>query len=436
MTDFGDFCRKLKLDDREAEKLFPGFAESSRLFAAESQQEELTDAYLDRILPWVDLPEADAAALRAFAARVRNDPAAAQLFFHAKRTLFFGAELKAICEWPDLEAFFGDEHPLFYLLLSCAVFAPAGNSFRTAGLPEANLRLIGRKINASNWINKAAFGVPGYDRHALYWLKHYVTLAVIPVGRFEFRRGVAQTYGVEVFRRRSDGAVLARAGGGGCRYGFRADGSACPPEATDAVSVGALIKTPDFVIGHALDAATGKALGVVKLPLTEWAPVVTAQTPVLEWHIPGGGGMTPEVTRKSLAEGLEFFDRHFPALPAPAAVMCSSWAFWRRYEELRPQANPALVMRECYEFGRPVRGFNGFYFIFGANSPAELPGEPRRDTSIRRTMLDVLEREGALSVGGVFILREDLDKWGSSPYRDALRCRDWQRYLITAAKER
>ena len=433
--DFLKFCRGLKLDERESEILFDGFAESARLFGT-GPREELSDAYLDKVLPWIDLPQDDVAALRRFAARVRTDPAAALLFFHAERTLFFGTDPKAICEWPDFERSFGDGHQLFYLLLSCAVFLHAEKSFREAGLPEENLRLIGRKIHGSSWINKEAFGAPGYDRHAIYWLRHYVTLSVIPVGRFEFRLGVAQTYGIAVFRRRSDGAILALAGNGGRPYGFRADGSACPTEAPDAVSCGALTMTPEFAVGHALDPETGKSLGVVELSIAEWEPVVTAQTPVLEWHIPGGGGMTPEVTAASLAQGLEFFARHFPDRPSPAAVMCSSWAFWHRYEELRPQANPALVMRECYEFGRPVRSFSGFYFIFGANTPQELPSEPRRDTSIRRTMLDILDAEGALGVGGVFILREDLDKWGRAPYRNELRCRDWRRYLLTAATAR
>ena len=433
--DFYGFCRELKLDEYEAEKLFPGFAKTS-LLAENEEQLELSDAYLDRMLPYVGLPEEDASALRRFAAHIRKTVTGRLLFLHARRTLFFGEDPKAICGWPDFRKYFGAQWHLFYLLLSCSVFSPAEKSFREAGLPEENLRLIGRKIYGSSWINKEAFGIPGYDRHAIYWLRHYVTLSVIPVGRFEFRLGVAQTYGIDVFRRKCDGAILALAGSGGRPYGFRTDGSACPPDDPAAVSRGASIMDTECVIGHAIDAATGKSMGVVKLPFAEWTPVITAQTPVLEWHIPGGGGMTPEVTVGSLAEGIRFFEHHFPDRPSPAAVMCSSWVFWHRYEELRPQANPALVMRECYEFGRPLRNLSGFYFLFGANTPDELPGSPRRDTSIRRTMLDVLKEDGALGVGGVFILREDIGKWGSATYRNGSRCRDWRKYSVTAAEER
>ena len=429
--DFGQFCRELHLNEAEAERIFPGYGASARMFTAEAAAETLNREYLDMVLPWIGLPEADENALRRFAARVNGDPVAQRLFFHARRTLFEGEELRAICSWPDFSAYFGAEHPLFYLLLSCAVFAPALRSYRRAGLPEYPVRSIGRKILSSSWINSQAFGVPGYDRSALYWLRHYVDLAVIPVGRFEFRHGKAETYGVEVYRRRNDGVLLTLFGP--APGGFRKDGTACPLHDPEAVTTGALIKTENFVIGHALAPDTGRNMGVVKLHLDEWEAVITASSPVLEWHIPGGGGMTPEVTRASLAEGFEFFDRYFPALPSPVAVMCSSWAFWHRYEELRPQANPALVMRECYEFNRPLRNYSGFYFIFGAKTPADLPGAPRRDTSIRRAMLDTLDTLGYLSNGGVFILRDDLDKWGSAPYRTVRRCRDWQRYLVTEA---
>ena len=431
IMDFGTLVEKLGVNNAESEVLFPGFEESLRLLTESGNTiETLSSSYLDMILPWVGLPDEDETMLRSFAERVRNDPVAALLFFHAERTLFFReCDIKTICNWPDFRAFFGAEHPLFYLLLSCAVFAPTLKNYRRAGLPEEQVRRIGAKILSSSWINRQAFGIPGYARSAIYWLRHYVDLKVIPVGRFEFRHGMATIYGVEVFRRKSDGAVLALFGPK--PGGFRHDGSGCPADDPLAVASGGTIWTRNAVIGHALAPETGRSLGVVRLPLAEWSPVITAASPILEWHIPGGGGMTPEVTIASLKEGIAFFDRYFPQLPSPVAVMCSSWAFWHRYEELRPQANPALVMRECYEFNRPPRGFNGFYFIFGANKPEELPGEPRRDTSIRRVMLDVLQNEGSLGVGGVFILREDLERWGSSPYRTILRCNDWRRYLVS-----
>lgn len=431
IMDFGTFVEKLRLGSEEAETLFPGFEDSSRLFPGSGDEiETLSPAYLDMVLPWIGLPSEDEAMLRRFAERVKKDPVASLLFFHAERTLFFReCDPKTICVWPEFKTYFGAEHPLFYLLLSCAVFAPTLRNYRDAGLPEPPVHRIGAKISSSSWINRQAFGVPGYARQAIYWLRHYVNLKVIPVGRFEFRHNTAQLYGVEVFRRKSDGALLALFGPKPC--GFRADGSGCPLDDPLAVSSGGTIWMRDAVVGHALAPETGRALGVVRLPLAEWAPVITAASPILEWHIPGGGGMTPEVTIASLKEGLSFFDRYFQQLPSPVAVMCSSWAFWHRYEELHPQANPALVMRECYEFNRPPRGFNGFYFIFGANNPDELPGEPRRDTSIRRTMLDVLESEGALGVGGVFILRDDLQRWGSAPYRTVWRCSDWRRYLVS-----
>lgn len=428
---FDAFCRALRLNEAEAERIYPGFDASAREFAAAKGQETLTPEYLDMVLPWIGFEKADEIALRSLAERIQNDPVAALLFFHAQRTLFEGEELKAICSWPDFRAYLGAEHQLFYLLLSCAVFAPTLRNYRRAGLPEHPVRSIGRKIFGSNWINVQAFGVPGYDRGALYWLRHYVDLKVIPVGRFEFRHGKAATYGVEVYRRRKDGVLMTLFGPAPC--GFRSDGSACPADDPEAVTTGGVIRTGSCVIGHALAPDTGYSMGVVKLPLDEWEAIITASTPVLEWHIPGGGGMTPEITRASLEEGLEFFDRHFPALPSPVAVMCSSWAFWHRYEELRPQANPALVMRECCEFDRPLRNYSGFYFIFGARTPDDLPGPPRRDTSIRRTMLDILASCGYLSSGGVYILREDLGKWGTSPYRTLRRCRDWRRYLITEA---
>ena len=428
--DFEIFRRDLMLSEAEAEKLFPGFYDHH---SSEEAAECLSDSYLDEVLPWIKLDDDDAAKLRCFAARLRGSCAGTRLFIHAFRTLFEGDDPKSLGAWPDFTAAFGGDDSLFYLLLSCSAFLPTLKNYRRRGIPDEYAKKIGVKIYSTNWLNRQAFGKPGYKKSVIYWLREYADLRVIPVGRFEFRHGFADKYNICAFRNGA-GKILALYGR--TPYGFRADGRCCMADGPEAVSRSGLIENGEFVIGHAVDPACGRSLGVVKLDKSEWQTVLSPKSPILEWHIPGGGGMTPELTRDSLVAGFAFFDRYFPELPAARAIVCSSWVFWHCYEELRPLANPALVMRECYEFGHPGRGWNGFYFLFGAGTPDDLPHPPQRDTSIRRAMLDIREREGYLGMGGIFILREDLTRWGSAPYRTELRVTDIERLRITAEAAR
>ena len=427
---FEKFCLELKLSAAESETIYPGFAASAAEFSGGDKLEVLSQAYLDEILPKIGFDADDERRLRDFADHLRTDPVGGLMFFHAFRTLFVGETPQALKNFPEFKAAFGKDAGTFYLLLGCAVFAPARESYRRAGLPLENLRLVGRKIKTTDELNRLAFGEPGYYRHAIYWLRNYVDLSVVPVGRFEFRHSNAAKYNLVVLRRRADGRIVALTGR--TTLGFLPDGDIAPVTDPRCTAAGALIDDCDYVIGAALDPDSGKRLGTVKLLKSEWEYAVAPTDPILEWHIPGGGGMTPELTRASLKAGFEFFDRYFPALPRAKAIMCSSWIFWKRYEELRPQANPALAMRECSAFARPGRSWSGFYFLFGADTPEELPAPPRGDTSLQRTMLKLLAENGPASLGsgGVFILREHLDRWGTAPYRNALRVTDLARYFI------
>ena len=427
--DFEAFRQTLKLSAAEAETVYPGFAESAATLPA-AGLEVLSPEYLKTVFPHIGFDAEEEEKLLAFAGRLDADRAWRLMFHHAFRTLFVGENPQALKNFPEFRAAFGSDAGVFYLLLGCAVFSPARESYLRAGLPLENLRLVGRKIRTTDELNRLAFGDPGYYRHAIYWLRNYVDLSVVPVGRFEFRHSSAAKYNLVVLRRRADGRIVALTGR--TTLGFLPDGDIAPVTDPRCIAAGALIDEPEFVIGAALDPASGKRLGTVKLSKSEWEYAIAPTDPILEWHIPGGGGMTPEITRASLEAGFEFFDRYFPELPRAKAIMCSSWIFWQRYEELRPQANPALAMRECSAFARPGRSWSGFYFLFGANKPEELPAPPRGETSLQRTVLKLLAENGPASLGngGVFILREHLDRWGTSPYRNALRVDDIARYLI------
>jgi len=57
------------------------------------------------------------------------------------------------------------------------------------------------------------------------------------------------------------------------------------------------------------------------------------------------------------------------------------------------------------------------YFLFGKTyEEDELPSAPR-DTSTRRTMLEILESGERLRTGGMLYFAEDLDAFGDSVYR-------------------
>ena len=125
--------------------------------------------------------------------------------------------------------------------------------------------------------------------------------------------------------------------------------------------------------------------------------------------------MTPERTLESMRMAVEFFPGHFPDQPF-RAVACTSWIFNPRFGTiLAPDANLRRVAREVYLFPIPSSGRDGIFFLFGADEvdPATAP----RDTSIRRALLEEMDAGRPLLCGGMFILREDLEHFGTQHYR-------------------
>jgi hypothetical protein len=78
-----------------------------------------------------------------------------------------------------------------------------------------------------------------------------------------------------------------------------------------------------------------------------------------------------------------------------------------------------LWQRELYLFPTPNRpdSRSGLYFVFGTDSvdPATAP----RDTSMRRALLDHLTAGCRLLGGGMFLLLEDFEHYGTQVYRSA-----------------
>ena len=153
----------------------------------------------------------------------------------------------------------------------------------------------------------------------------------------------------------------------------------------------------------------------VTLPLDAWRRVLAQGDPVLDVHIPGGGGMTPEACHDTMRQALEFFPRYFPEHPF-VGFGCGSWILNPELEDIcSPTSNMVLWMRELYLFPIPSGPRSGLFFVFGENDidPATAP----RDTSLRRAIVEHIEKGGRMIGGGMFFLKEDFPHYGTQFYR-------------------
>lgn len=138
--------------------------------------------------------------------------------------------------------------------------------------------------------------------------------------------------------------------------------------------------------------------------------------PLLDTHIPAGGGMTPELVRESMQQALEFFPRYFPDRPF-VGFGCASWILNPDLEEmLGGDSNMVRWQRELYLFPWPSGPRDGLAAAYDEHEPEDLATAPR-DSRLRRAMLERLESGGRLRSGGMFLLTEEFPRYGSRPYR-------------------
>ena len=152
----------------------------------------------------------------------------------------------------------------------------------------------------------------------------------------------------------------------------------------------------------------------VELPLCDWEQALAPGDQILEVHIPAGGDMTPENCLASMQQALAFFPRYFADKPF-TGFACGSWILNPELEHIyRPDSNMVLWQRELYLF--PASGGRGsIYFTFGRDD-VDFATAPR-DTSLRRALLDHLAAGGRFLGGGMFVLQEDFEQFGSQVYR-------------------
>ena len=351
------------------------------------------------------------------AAKIRESEPLRRLFWHLYWRTFLSPTPQPASGWPELETALGEDRGAFRLLAAIGFVPLIHANYARLGFPEAAARHTCQQVKhyCEDAYRYGNDGRPGVYEGSFGWLRHYTERRYVRIGRLEYWLDPSkQDY--HVFRHRRSGAVVALAAPG---IRFDAEGyiHSSPDRYRDGEGW-----TTTFQMDEAL--ATGyvlhpRGMGLnqqVALPLADWECVLKKDDPVLQMHIPSGGGMSPDACRQSLLDARDFFRAHCPNENV-RAVTCASWIFSNLLEQILPEnANLNQFLRELYLEPRPACGSDGLWFVFLERGPIN-PATARRDTSLQRAILRFLEGGGRWRHGGMFLLLDDLDRYGTNIYR-------------------
>jgi len=362
---------------------------------------------------WAGLePEVDAALAEA-ARRIRDNPALLRLAWHCYWCLFEGTDTERITGWPSLERALDESSGAFYLLVVMGMIPKVRALHQSMGVPAQVTRDTCAQIRCVvDRHQYATGGQLGTGTRTLYWFRHYVNGDLFRVGRFEYMirpfRGTIVAY-----RNRETDEVFALAEDG---LRFDEHGIALRPEdETEGAWMATLVADGDSVTGYPISPHGMAVRRKVALPLKVWRKVLHREHNVLQMHIPGGGGMTPERCAASMQGAVEFFRRTFPDKPF-AGIASRSWIFnTQLHEILPPTANLVTYQDELYLFPIPSGPTTGLYFIFLQDDPdwATAP----RDTSLQRAVADFISAGNTWRAGAMFMLNEDVARYGAQCYQ-------------------
>jgi hypothetical protein len=355
--------------------------------------------------------------LHEIAAATMASPALKQLWWHCYNLLFHHSDYQGgqVRTWPSLEHLLGEQHGVFYMLLTMGMvpLTQAAHARRrlpttvaAEGLPGNMQECVGnyQMLNPGRW---------GVDLRVVYWLRHDIAGELIRLGRIEYMNRPF-TGQIQAFRHRATGETVALAEDGvaytaeGYVHGY---GTEAPPEGW----VSSLVFTDNSAKGYRISPLGHATQELVELPFDDWECVLKRGDHVLEMHIPGGGGFTPEKCLESMQRAVEFFPRYFPEQPF-VGLGCQSWILNPQIAGIyRPDSNMVLWQQEMYLYPIGSSGRDGLHFLFATDEidPATAP----RDTSMRRAFLDWIAAGKRLMAGGAFILTEDLQYYGRQHYR-------------------
>ena len=382
---------------------------------------------------WASLPPEAIADVQQAAGQIGSDPDLTRLAWHCHHVLFVGKQSPRTHAggWPLLAELLGDYGGAFYLLIYLSGLPQIRERHQAPGIPENVMRdtyrdayVWAKQYHDIGVCRKGRFfhpGTPGkwgLDTRMFPWLLNHLYGDLYRVGRLQYKVG---PFGapLRAYRNPRTGAVRLLADSG---VRFRGDGyidGAGGVEDPENGWTAELRETAEGIAGTPIHPSGRAVREEVSLRLEDWELVLSRGDRILEIHIPEDGPMDFDACGESLRGAADFFPRYFPDRPF-RAICCVSWFLDPVYQKfLSERSNIVRFQRECYLFPVASRdGRSGVERIFGPYTH-DLATAPR-DTSMRRAVLDHLDRGGILVAGGALFFPEDLGDWGTQRHLNSM----------------
>ena len=358
----------------------------------------LQDDFIRKHWFLAELPPEKLEPTLAFAAKIRRDGKFRLLAWHLHRyCMFIPLSRFKGEEMPDLIPGLGIKSGMLYLLVALSLIPAYLSRAEREGFPvrygEAGAKRIGSVLCFYAQLYDGAFGIRARN---LAFQLHYLGTATWRIGRFDFQ--IRRTDGTFPVILRREGELLAF-----CPDGtpLTAAGDRAAKESVPART--ATLQTDGTrLTGIPIDLHTGLAQSEPRTVDRNagWEILAGPGDWTLYFHIPGGGGMTPERCRDSFREAREFFRQYAPDKDF-RVIWSSSWIFNPVWRELLPGSNMAALIDRGKLFPTAAHTPNpGMYFVFGRHEgdPAEFPARNSVEKAVLRAY-----REHRLRACGFFL---------------------------------
>ncbi len=373
----------------------------------------LEAAYLRSAMSYCQIDEERQVRILETAAQINANNALQLFTWHAYQRLVFDLDGPSLLQWPNMDAYFNKSGGALYLIVMMGALKDVRAACEAKNIPEEIIHDTCYQFAAYCKVYEHGHdGEVGINIGSVNWSRHYVRGDLYRLGRMEFMLKPLPDH-QHVFKHKTDGRVLMLLG----HEQYMTDEGYYFIDGDDELKKwqSSLTFNEESYIGYPINPNGQAQLELVTLDAREWEYYLKPGDPVLDLHIPSGGGMTLEKCQDSFVRGFKFFDTYFKDLGSAKAVNCSSWIFNPDLEHILPGSNLAQLIAAGYCYPFPSSGRDGLRFIFGREYD-DLDDYPQ-NTSLEKAFIQKLKNGERLRNGGWLILREHADKCAEQVYR-------------------